>query len=365
MRRRTALPLAISFLFTERASESFSIRRQTELLPLPIRCRSGGSAGAYLDLVENPTRPWAGRAPGLVGVDQFNVAIPSTMREGCAVQLQVSSDALSQPVTISIRKGGGPCSDPPSAGYGEINWEKTVTTSISGADEADVVTISLQQSPGKQAPTLPAFVASVGYLSEVLFGPSCPVPGYRSLDSGTLSVQGPGFGPVQTTVVRLSPSPVSGLTTCNGGLAPGSIQPGAFHVFAGGGADVGGFQTDVDIGQEIQVTTPLAGKTISYTSPFTVNWTGGDSDSVVTLRLIRHLGWGDQSLLVQVPATNGTATLGNSVNGFLPVGDGPVDLTVEVTPDPVKIQTFSAPGLSLDGRHLWKYTYRFEGVVIQ
>jgi hypothetical protein len=241
-----------------------------------------------------------------------------------------------------------------------------VTTPASGAtNEADTVTISLQASPGKQAPPLPALLPSVGYLSEVLFGPSCPVPGYRSLDAGTLSVQGPGFGPVPTSVTRLIPSPVAGLTTYNTGLTPDSIQAGMFHVYAGGGVDVGVLQTDVHIGQEIQVVTPLTGKTISYTSPFTVNWTGGDSDSVVTLRLTHHLGWGDQSLLVQILAANGTATLGNSANGFLPIEGGPVDLTVEVTPDPAKIQTFSAPGLSLGGRHLWRYTYRFEGVVIQ
>lgn len=43
---------------------------------------------------------------------------------------------------------------------------------------------------------------------------------------------------------------------------------------------------------------------------------------------------------------------------------GPVDIVMEVVPDPSNVPTFSAPGLSLGGRALWKYTYRFEGVFI-
>ncbi len=72
---------------------------------------------------------WAGRAPGLVGVDQINFPVLDTIREGCAVPMQIQTDdGSSQPVTVAIRNGGGPCVDPPSAGFGQISWEKTVTT---------------------------------------------------------------------------------------------------------------------------------------------------------------------------------------------------------------------------------------------
>jgi adhesin/invasin len=75
---------------------------------------------------------WSGLAPGFVGVDQFNTQIPPAVREGCAVPIQVQytdrSAAVSQPVTLAIRQGGGPCVDPPSAGYGQIFWQKTVAT---------------------------------------------------------------------------------------------------------------------------------------------------------------------------------------------------------------------------------------------
>ena len=104
---------------------------------------------------------WAGLAPGSVGLDQANVQIPATVREGCAVPLQASystiSQGLSQPVTIAIRQGGGQCVDPPAAGYGQIVWQKTVnTTAQNVVSETDTMTALLQSSPGQQAPPAPA-----------------------------------------------------------------------------------------------------------------------------------------------------------------------------------------------------------------
>ena len=181
------------------------------------------------------------------------------MREGCAVPLQVSTPyGISQPVTISIREGGGPCADPHSAGYGRITWEKTITTSPSAAgstnSETETLTVSLQSSPGKQAPQSFDDGAHDDY-----FGPSCPVPGYRSLDAGGVTIQGPRFGPVQTSVTPVQEGQVSGLNVYRAVLPAGTIQPGSFSVKASGGTDVGAFQSSVLIGSEIHVTTALAG----------------------------------------------------------------------------------------------------------
>ena len=56
--------------------------------------------------------------------------------------------------------------------------------------------------------------------------------------------------------------------------------------------------------------------------------------------------------------------MGTLSSGLLPVATGPVEIILEVTPDPSQIVAFSAPGLSLGGQHTWKYTYRFEGVTL-
>jgi uncharacterized protein (TIGR03437 family) len=331
--------------------------------------------GLYFDFVYSgpyfiPIGPtdvyWAGLAPGLIGVDQFNFQIPETAREGCAVPLQVSTlYGISQPVTIAIHKGGGPCVDPPSAGYGQITWEKTITTNPPGGGsntESDTLTVSLQASPGKQAPVT-VFEGPIAS-GKHAFGPSCPVPGYRSLDAGDVSVQGPGFG-LPAAIEALKEGPVSGLHVYSATLPAGTIRPGAFQVIASGGADAGAFQSTVQIGPGINITTPLAGITVSQQQPFTVNWTGGDPNSWVTVRLVYHYGYQDRSAFGSVRASDGAVTFRPAgVLGF-GLSPGRIEIVVEVSPDPSQVASFSAPGISLGGRHTWKYTYRFEGVTLQ
>ncbi len=55
---------------------------------------------------------YSGLAPGLIGVGQFVFQIPYDAPEGCAVPLRLQGTFVeSQPVTMSIRWGGGPCVD--------------------------------------------------------------------------------------------------------------------------------------------------------------------------------------------------------------------------------------------------------------
>ncbi len=297
---------------------------------------------------------WAGRAPGLIGVDQFNFQLPDTVREGCAVPLNVQVPyGMSQPITISLRRGGGSCVDPPAAGYGQISWERTFTTfPLQPATETDLVSVSLQASPGKQIPKPPP-VYSYQY-----FGPSCPVPGYRSLDAGQVTVRGPGFDAV-TSVVPLKQGQVSGLTVYQAALPIGAIQPGSFGVTGSSGVDVGAFQSTVSIGEPIQITSALAGRVIPYNGTLTIRWTGGDPNSVVAASIVRHLGYADlSSNTFQTSASKGTL----DVSPFISASEQDVELIVEQTPGPSEIVSFSAPGLSLGGQHTWKYSFRFEGL---
>ena len=343
----------------------------------------------FLYMPAFPDLFWVGLAPGLVGVDQINVRVPANVREGCAVPLQALQFAgsSSQPVTISIRKGGGACVDPPSAAFGQITWEKAITTAASGStNETDTMTVSLQASPGKQAPPPPVAAVSSFINQYLFFGPSCPIPGYRSLDAGGIAAKGPGFGPIQAAVISIPPSQISalsdgiylqhglamGLTVYQASLPAGAIQPGPFGVTAAGATDVGAFQSSVDIGSGIQVTTPVAGKAFPSNKPLTINWTGGDPNAWVTFRLVGHEGSLDRITVVQTHASDHTVTLGLvgpttiASHPFLPGPYDPnMDIVLEVTPEPSAIPEFSAPGVSLGGRHTWKYTYRFEGVTIQ
>ena len=306
-----------------------------------MRTTSGGDIGFEFTFypVTMPFAPeiWDGLAPGLIGVDQHNRLIPDAVREGCAVPIVAGTpDGPSRPVTISIRKGGGACADPPEAGYGQILWEKTVTTTSSASTETETVSVSLQASPGRLAPPPPGYVANqvVYGTDNKVFGPSCPVPGYRSLDAGAITVQGPGLASTKTSAVPLGEGQVSGLTRYQAILPVGTIRSGSFTMSAAGGADAGSFQSSVEIGPDIVITSPLAGKSFSGKNPLTVNWTGGDASEWVTLKLVGHWGQSDAADTVSVPAPTGTATIPFAACcGFAGPGGAPsLEIIVQVTP---------------------------------
>jgi uncharacterized protein (TIGR03437 family) len=323
---------------------------------------------------------WEGLAPGLVGVDQINVQIPSSVREGCAVPLQIEGytfqgQGVTPPVTIAVRQGGGPCVDPPSAGYGQITWQKTVSTvQPDVVSESDTVTVSLQTSPGMQAPAAPVFTdicPPPSYIcngpqtaTTTYFGPSCPVPGYRNLDAGTVTVQGPSLSPAVLPVVPYIEGQLS-TTAYQATLPSGTIQAGNYAVAANGGADVGAFQAALQVGTDIQIETALNGLVVfGQCQPLTINWTGGDPNSWLTMKLIQQPGPGFDFVIwsAQTRTANGTLTFPvPTVAGFDCMGGPqPITISIEVDPDPSEVTTFSAPGLSLGGQATWKYVHTFQ-----
>jgi hypothetical protein len=191
------------------------------------------------------------------------------------------------------------------------------------------------------------------------FGPSCPLPGYKNLDAGRVTIEGPGFGPVEAT-----PALVEGERVYRAVLPNGTIRPGSFKVMASGGSDVGPFQSSLRIGSGINITSSFPPGTVlrrppDWISSFTLNWTGGDPDAWVTLKLVGGTALFVSYSFVHALASSGTAEL------LTGVPSGPAELIVEVTPDLSQVPAFSAPGLSLGGQHLWKYTYRFGGLTVQ
>jgi uncharacterized protein (TIGR03437 family) len=356
-------------------------------VPAPLSPLLGALSdpGLAFDFVASPgnaaSSVWAGLAPGSVGLDQANVQIPTTVREGCAVPLQAAystdSEGISPPVTIAIRQGGGQCVDPPAAGYGQIVWQKTVnTTAQSVVSETDTMTALLQASPGQQAP--PAPVYSDGCPGNVcnetlpssmtLFGPACPVPGYRGLTAGTVTIQGPGLSPAHVPVVPYQKGQLSGLSAYQATLPTGTVRSGDFTVTASGGAEVGPFQAALKIGADIQIQTPLAGLDVfSNCAPLTINWTGGDPKSWVTVSFVQQVasaygGYQFVNFAYQTHTSNGTMTIPVPVPPANACGPppNPIALTIEVDPDPSEITIFPASGLSLGGEATWKYLHTFQ-----
>jgi hypothetical protein len=139
------------------------------------------------------------------------------------------------------------------------------------------------------------------------------------------------------------------------------------QVAGAGGSGVGQFETSLSMPPQIQVTRSLEpGTIIGRTMPFRVTWTGGNSDSIVRMRVIANLpryesiGYECTAL-----ASDGHATLdvyGQPALLPLPPRD---DVEVVLIVLPRKTETFSAPGLTRDGRHEWTYEYHFQGLKIR
>lgn len=301
---------------------------------------------------------WLGRAPGLIGVDQLNIEIPPTAREGCAVPFQTGFAGTSRPVTLAIRRGGGACVDGASAGYADIVWERAETTRVAGQTTVEeTVTASLQAVPAP-IPDAPSYTAGDdGRILRQYFGPSCPVPGYRSLNAGVLSGEAPGRN-VALPSLPLPFAQVTGLMHHRAVLPGGTIQPGSYRVAATGGADAAAFQSSVTIGSGIRITTDLANRRWRPFEPLVVEWRGGDPDSWVILTVTSgRPEWG----LIQSRRAVARAAAGVVRMSAVEVGYGPpdpADIVVEVVPDPSRIATAQATGL-VTVRHSWKYSYRF------
>ncbi len=297
---------------------------------------------------------FAGKAPLEVGVDQFNFQLLPGVQEGCAIPLTiVGTFAQSQPVPVSIHSGGGQCMDPPADSYGVLSWTRSVT---SGTTQAAVETFSAEfpSAVHLQSPALPA--ASTAIKSGVAYpqGPRCAWAD-QQLDAGTLTIQGPGFGPVSV------PKDSTGRYVLT--LPAGTIQPGTFTVTASGGA-VGAFTTSITIPEPIQLTTTFANHQIN--TPVTVSWLGGDAQSLVDVVV------GDESYVEQVvPASAGmvnfptqcvSAGLGPCTSQIFAFPVSGSDVVVRQLAVASNVTTFQAQGLTLGARQLWTYEFRFTGV---
>jgi len=188
-------------------------------------------------------------------------------------------------------------------------------------------------------------------------------------------MQGPGFSPTQVPVAPFQQGQLGGLTAYQAALPNGAMaQAGTYTVTASGGADVGAFQAAIQIGADIQIQNGLVGMDVwAGCTPLTVNWTGGDPNSWVTVSLVQSEpawagGFQGVNFAGQTRASNGTLTMPPLIMPGDQCGTGPgapIVISVEVDPDPSEITSFSASGLSLGGQVTWKYIHTFQAFLVQ
>jgi uncharacterized protein (TIGR03437 family) len=308
---------------------------------------------------------FVGLAPGLVGVDQMNVQLPDDAPEGCSVPLTIPGWGFlppangSQPVTISIHQGGGPCQDTPLARVGMLSWTKTIVTGPTSNTPVvtDTFQATLVEAPGNLLAPAPSSLTGFTLSYYPPNAPNCPGSSGRRLDAGSMTIQAAGGASF-----TLSPSSASGELLYQATLPAGILQPGTIQLSASGGADIGAFQASLSFPAPIQIQTNLApGTIVPINEPFRLDWTGGTADEIVTVRLVG--GESDQEYY-QGFATGdaGTVTLQPPSIGYtnqFPLGFGRIDVLVT----PVQPQTFTAPTLSQPGTQNWMYWYKFTGIV--
>ena len=264
----------------------------------------------------NPT--YAGPAPGTVGVDQLNAELyrgplaspPSSLEnEGCRVPMSIKLEDFSatQYVNVSIHSGGGRCVDSSPDSLGEVNWQRTVTSDTNGVVTQSSVGAQFLQSPGLALPQF-SFIGSFGEAALPVNPSFCAASYPAALSAGALTISGPGFAPLS-----VNPQNQNGVLTYQRTLDPSLSLGGAYTITApGGDPGVGAFTAHAAIPAPITVTTDLSpGTAISV--PFTLNWTGGGSDSVITVQLASHDPTQPEvpTLYASARASDGSVTLIN------------------------------------------------------
>jgi uncharacterized protein (TIGR03437 family) len=304
------------------------------------------------------------RAPGMIGVDQYNLRLPDNVIEGCGIPLTITFAPFphfwnSQPVPINVHRGGGKCNLlPPAQSYADFTLQKTTTIDTTGSTTTEQLNVNLSAAVGKGVPQPPpsnvcSFAPPAGWVS----GPSCPFPLFldQPVDVGPLTISGPNVN--QRYVAQ--PNETAFHVT----LPDGSLVPGLYTVSAPGGKGAGPFSVTVPVPPEIQFDNPVPNGTIDETQNFRFKWTGGQPDAIVHVRL-RNLGTWNFCEAV-IPASEGSFTFYASYkgvsHGYLldqSIGGKYAELTISVEP-PTGSVDFTAPGLTLGGTarssRVWYY----------
>jgi uncharacterized protein (TIGR03437 family) len=314
---------------------------------------------------------YAGRAPGLIGVDQMNLQLRESVVQGCGVPLRLTSDSSqSQPVPISVGRGGTCPPLPAPDAFGAVTLRRVETLSATSTAVNEELVVDLASAVNKRPPPDPyppvgQSRTSLTEYTSVPRGPACP--GFetfydRPLDAGVITLSGPGLDPM-----RFAPAWEGGRPVYRGALPLGTMRPGEFVVSAAGGADVGAFQVAIRVPPLIEVTTerPTNGS-VDPSRYLRVTWRGGDLDSVVRVRLIsRTSPFEDVYYEAAVRASAGSATLYPTSSGLGLPWFSNAELRISMAPEGEQVQRFTAKGLSLGGQFTWLYQKRFTELKLQ
>jgi len=157
---------------------------------------------------------------------------------------------MTQPVPVSIHRGGGACVDPPPGSYGLLAWTKSLTIGLTTGSR-ETLSAEFPRAVNLQLPAYPALtVGREDYGIPPSEAPECAWTQPALLDAGALVITEPGVSSQEV--------PRSAGGKYEAVLPPGTIRPGRFSVTGPGGAEVGPFMTEVQAPEPIAVTSTFS-----------------------------------------------------------------------------------------------------------
>ncbi len=288
---------------------------------------------------------YAGTSFGLPGLWQVNFTIPADFQPDCFNRLQVSANGvLSNNATLAVAPAGvGHCV---STAYDEAALAKldnggTLTGASLVAASADYIN-TFVNPPSEYTGTSTTITglfnrytadAIIELASGLRIGP-CTIhrktaPQTRigigipssNMDAGaSLALSGPDVPPG---------SILKDTSNFSYGYVPDMLSPGKYTISGTGGADIGPFESSVDVPASFVVPDFANYKSIDRTVPFTFDWTGGGDDSMVSINILTSRtvsGSGDDpstwiiartTVFCQVPVSQHTFTVPTKVLAYL------------------------------------------------
>lgn len=307
---------------------------------------------------------FAGRVPGLIGVDQLNIEIRGSATEGCNLPVRLAAPDILAPASadfpVSIGSSGQ-CTTPPPRG--KILWKKAVIPYDASATVVETLEVAIAESP---------FPPDIIAWPEYGPGPTPTTEGFRILNvpeagprctedefTHHLPIERIAFQPAgQAEKSQRLEESRNGSGYRQIDLPAGSIRPGRFTVSIED-SRLGGAQSPLQIPEPIGITTELPpGRTFIYRPPgyilsIPLRWEGGDPNSWV-MGIVRRPGW---IFATRVPASKGSLDLGLNV----PPGV-PFEVEVWNYREGPEAEHVAMPGLDGGLEHGWRYVFRYLGL---
>ncbi len=255
---------------------------------------------------------YAGRSPGLAGVDQINFTVPQNVMQGCYVPLLITAGGVAgNTVTMAIATGRQACSDtnplsamPRTGGknavvtLARLSFTSGTNPTDSGSLDAGVAIFEQQASGGTLGfdlySSMPPRNTCTAYsnmsaLNSIVTG-GLPSTGTPSIDAGsTITITGPngarGFSYADPTKAV---SPYFSLLGASGSISssgltsnPLFLDPGKYTISGNGGKDVGPFSFPMTVLTGATWTNRDQISTVDRSKDLPITWSGGDSTKQV------------------------------------------------------------------------------------